>query len=184
MAGGLAAGLALLLAGCGTGPKTNGPFGNSNAPYSGGQCIPVPPGDVATIAAKDFPNPGRQARIDNVTLVGAHDLRLVAAWAVPITGTDLMGVFAGYPPYGIQGKNGFPGVVPGVLWDRRQRADGAKIPHTPGQDTINLVLVVKASGVEGTSKTVYVDYESGGNHYRLDMRFFMKVFNGVPDGCK
>jgi hypothetical protein len=181
IAGGLAAGLALMLAGCGSGLNADGPFGNSNAPYSGGQCLSVPRGAVATIAATDFPNHGGPARIEQVTLVGARDLRLVAAWAVPITGTDLLGVFPGYPPLGL--NRAFPGKpAPGVQWGRRQRADGAVIRHTPGQDVINLVLVVKASAVTGVATDVYVDYESGGTHYRLDLRFFIRLFNGVPDG--
>lgn len=102
IAGRLAAGLALLLAGSSSslnldGPNLDGPFGNSNVPYSGGQCIWADRGGVATIGATDFPNHGGPARIDKVTLVGAHRLRLVTAWAVPITGTDLLGVFPGYP---------------------------------------------------------------------------------------
>jgi hypothetical protein len=42
-----------------------------------------------------------------------------------------LGIFRGYPPYGTRG---FPGKVPGVQWARRQRSDGALIPHQDGQD--------------------------------------------------
>jgi hypothetical protein len=55
------------------------------------------------------------------------------------------------------------------------------IAHTRGQDEFNLVLVLKATGVSGTSKDVYIDYESGGAHYRLDLHFNMKVINGGPE---
>jgi hypothetical protein len=100
--GGLAAGLALLLAGCGSGLNTNGPFGNrDNSSFA--ECLPVPPRDVATIAATEFPNTGGRAQIDKVTLVGAHNLRLVADQVLPITGTDPIGVFSGYPPLGLKG---------------------------------------------------------------------------------
>jgi hypothetical protein len=182
IAGGLAAGLALLLAGCGgNGVHTDGPFGNSNVPGDGGECVAVPPGSVGTIGATEFPNPGGPARIGKVTLVGAHDLLLVAAWVVPVTGNDLMGVFPGYPPPGPE-AHGLK-LSPGVHWAQRQPADGAKIPHTPGHEVINLVLVIKASGAKGTSKTVYIDYKSGGTNYRLDLHFSMSVVSGSPNGC-
>jgi hypothetical protein len=182
--GGLAAGLALLLAGCssgGSGLNTDGPFGNSKVPYSGGQCVSVSRGEVVTIGVLDFPDHGGRARIEKIVLADPRDLQLVTAWAVPITGTDLLGVFPGYPPLGVKGK-GPPKLAPGVQWGRRQRADGAVISHTPGQDVINLVLVVKASAVTGSAKDVLVDYQSAGADYQLDLHLFMKVFNGVPSG--
>lgn len=180
IAGGLAAGLALLLAGCGAAsvPKLNGPFGKDSP---GGDCMPVPRGEVATVASQEWPNSGGTARIEKIILVGSHDLRLVAAWVVPVTGTDLIGVFAGYPPLGTKGDG--PGsLAPGIEWADRQRADGAVIPHTAGHNVFNLVLVVRPSGVLGSVKDIYVDYAVGSTHYRLDLHFFLKVFNGVPTG--
>ncbi len=105
-AGGLAAALALLLAGCSTALKTNGPFGQSDTTSTGSQCFPVHRNGVGTFALLSFGNSGGQARIDRVTLAGSHHLRVLAAWVVPITGTDLLGVFDGYPP---DGTGGFPG---------------------------------------------------------------------------
>src|SRR5580704_17131342 len=117
--GGLAAGLALLLAaGCSSGLSTDGPFGKS-ASGLGSECLPVPRNGVGTFAPLAFGNSGGPARITRVTLVGVHDLQVVAAWVVPITGPDLMGVFSGYPP-------GPPAAqAPSIQWNRRQHADGA-----------------------------------------------------------
>ena len=100
-AGGLAFGLALLLGGCGSsdGPNTSGPFGHAGTDRWV-QCFPVPRGGVGTFAGLEFSNRGGPARIERVTLADAHNLQIVSAWAVPITGLDLMGVFAGYPPVG------------------------------------------------------------------------------------
>jgi hypothetical protein len=183
IAGGLAAGLALLLAGCaGSAPNSVGPFGG--APKSSiGECLFAPRGSVATLAASAFANSGGPGRISKITLVDPHDIKIVTAWVVPDTGLDLIGVFAGYPPLGIKGL-GPPSIPPGIQWRHRQRADGALIPHTPGQDSINLVLVLKASGVKGTVKDVYIYYEAGGNNYRLDLAFAIQLFNGNKHGCR
>jgi hypothetical protein len=184
IAGGLAIGSALLLAGCGSGgPNPDGPFGNSAPSSRFGECLTVPPGQVATIGATEWPNPGPTARVTGVTLVKEHDLRLLADWVVPITGNDLLGVLIGYPPYGVNGRKGPPGAQPGVEWNRRQRAVGATIPHTRGQDVYNLVLLLQPTGHEGSVKDVYVDYQTGGTQYRYDMHFNIEVYSSTTSGC-
>ena len=35
----------------------------------------------------------------------------------------------------------------------------------------------------GSSKDVYVNYQSGSTHYRLDLHFFMRVYNRKRGGC-
>ena len=116
--GGLAAGLALLLAGCGpAGLQTDGPFGRSPTTSSGSQCFWAPRDGVGTMGLLSFGNSGGKARIDKVILVGARHLRIAAAWAVPITGHTLLGVFQGYPPTGIHGEAG--PLAPGVQWRHR-----------------------------------------------------------------
>jgi len=182
-AGGLAFGLALLLCGCGSsdGPNTSGPFGHAGTDRWV-QCFPVPRGGVGTFAGLEFSNRGGPARIERVTLADAHNLQIVSAWAVPITGLDLMGMFAGYPPVGYKGS--FPGhLAPGVQWDQRQRVVAAVIPHSQGQDVVNLVLVLKPSGVVGTAKDVDVNYVSGGTHYLRDFGVTVQVYNGNQKGC-
>jgi hypothetical protein len=180
--GGLAAGLALLLAACGgTGLNADGPLGPST-PDVGGQCFPTPKGDVGTFADLEFGNGGGPARISRVTLAHARHLQLVAAWVVPVTGTDLWGAFDGYPPNGIAGPEGNRG-VPGEHWNQRQRADGAVIPHLRGQDVENLVLVLKPIGPEGSASTEYVWYTSGGSRYVLNLGVRVLLFDGVVNGC-
>jgi hypothetical protein len=186
-AGGLAAVLALLLAGCGTdagtsAPKPDGPLGKSYKNV-GGQCFWTPRGNVGTFAVLTFGNSGGPARISKVTLAGARDLRPVAAWVVPVTGTDLWGVFDGYPPHGMTAQGLGAPVLPGEHWAARQRADGAVIPHLPGQEVENLVIVLKPSGNEGTARTEYVYYRAGGTNYVLDLGASIQLFNGNEHGC-
>jgi hypothetical protein len=181
--GGLAAGLALLLAGCSSGsggPSTDGPFGASAKTSPGSQCFWAPRNEVGTFAGLVFGNSGGQARIKKVALVNARHLQLVAAWTVPITGHNLMGVFDGYPPNRTDGGHG----TPGVQWGRRQRADGATIPHIPGKGVDNLVLVLKASGTEGTARTEDVYYTSGGITYLLNLGVGIQLYNGNEHGCQ
>jgi hypothetical protein len=177
-AGGLAIGLALLLGGCGgsDGPSTSGPFGHpGNTRWV--QCFPVTRrGGVGTFGGLSFHNRGSSAKIENVILTKARDLQVVAAWVVPITGTDLLGVWSGYPPHRAT-------ALPGVQWDKRQQAVGAMIPHTPGQNVENLVLVLKPSGAVGTANDVTLDYQSGGTKYRYDFQVGVIVYNGNSNGC-
>ena len=181
-AGGLVAALALLLVGCGGGLNMNGPFGDSPSGSTGSQCSWYPRGSVGTLGMLSFSNSGGTARIDKVTLAHARHLQVVSEWVVRITGHDLIGVMSGYPPIGAKGQG--PGfLAPGIHWATRQRADGAKIVHTPYPDAINLVLVLRSTGTKGTAKTVYVDYESGGVKYRLDLAVSIELFNGNPRGC-
>ncbi len=116
-----------------------------------------------------------------VGLAGAHQLRIVAAWVVPITGTDLFGVFNGYPPDGDKGSA--PPLSPGVQWRHRQRAAGALISHIRGPDVMNLVLVLKPTGRQGTAKSEYIYYHSGATHYLLDLGVGIRLFNGNERGC-
>jgi hypothetical protein len=181
-AGGLAAALVLLLAGCGGGVNMNGPFGDSPSGSVGSQCSWYPRGSVGTLGMLSFSNSGGPARIDKVTLVDAHHLQVVSEWIVRITGHDLVGVMGGYPPVGTKGDG--PGfLAPGIHWATRQRAAGATVVHTPFPDAINLVLVLRATAVKGTARTVYVDYESGGIKYRLDLAVGIELFSSNQRGC-
>lgn len=181
LAGGLALALALLLAACGEagqnrdGPKKDGPLGSSVADV-GGQCFPTPAGDVGTFAVLSFGNSGRAARITKVSLVGARHLQLVGAFVVPTTGPDSWGVFDGYPPKGISGRDGNRGAR-GEYWSEHQRADGAVIPHLSGQDQEDLVLVLKPIGPEGTARTEIVYYTSGSTRYMLDLGAWIVLLN-------
>jgi len=97
--GGLAAALALLLAGCGSGGlNMSGPFGVSPSRSLGSQCSWMPRGSVGTFGMLSFSNSGGLARIDKVTLVDPHHLQVVAEWVARITGHNLIGVLGGHRP--------------------------------------------------------------------------------------
>jgi hypothetical protein len=163
---GLACGLALLLAtACSStrgGLPTNGSFGNGG-PNSGtvGQC--VPPGQVAYSGFEDFPNTGGTATIDRVTLVDPRHLHLVAAWVIPTPNPGVgVGVGQGYPTASSVASD-----TPGLRWEFRQRIPGAVVRHTRGQESINLVIVIKPSGNVGTAKAIDLYYQTAGTHYLL-----------------
>lgn len=162
---------AALLAGCSSGPAMNtGPFGNGGTP--GEECVEVPAGTVLSYGFEAFSNSGPAAIIEQAGLADPHGLRVLAAYAVPLTGTDAYGVWFGYPP-----TAHFP---PGVQWSQRQRADGAHIPHSRGQDAINLLLVIKPTARTGWARGVDVYYRSAGQHYHLRTATRLRVQVAVP----
>jgi hypothetical protein len=172
MLGGLACGLALLLAAAcsSTSGKlsTNGPFGNGG-PDSGTICAWTRPGGVVHDSFDEFPNTGGTATIDKVALVDPRHLRLVTAWVVPTNG-PLGDSGPGYPPAS--------GYAPGFRWGQRQRIPGAIVRHTRGQDVINLVIVIKPSGKLGTATAVNLYYESAGTRYLLHFPYGYKIWVG------
>jgi hypothetical protein len=177
-AGGAVLGLALLLlcacgSGSGSGSGTNsadGPFGPSGG-GPGAVCAWTTVGGVVFYGAEEFPNSGGTSTIEKVSLIAAHNLRIVTGWAVPITGTDILGVSRGYQP--IPGQ-----VAPGIQWSERQKLNGAVIPRSRGQDVTNVVLILKASGARGFARAVEVHYKSGGTNYTLRWPIAVEVFVG------
>jgi hypothetical protein len=155
---GLACGLALIAACSGANAINTGPF--SPGTTSGDRnevCAPVRPGGVLTYALDSFTNSGGgPATIERVALTDPHNLQIIAAYAVPLTGTYGYGVLDGAPP-----ARHLPA---GVHWAQRQRADGTVIP--PGAQTI-LVLVLKPAGTKGTARSIDMFYRSAGQQYHL-----------------
>jgi hypothetical protein len=146
------------LTGCSSGPAVNtGPFGNGGSP--GEECIGVPRGMVLSYGFEGFRNSGPAATIEKVDLANSHGLQVLGAYVVPITGTALYGVWFGYPPT--------VHIPRGVQWSQRQRADGARIPHSQGQDADNLLLVIKPTAKVGSARGVDVFYRASGQQYHL-----------------
>ena len=85
---------------------------------------------------------------------------MLAGYAVPITGHEGYGNLTGYPPQDLS---------PGVLWSQRQRADGARIPQSPGHAYVDLILVVKLVRATGSADGVDVYYNTRVGHYQLHM---------------
>ena len=134
-------------------------------------CTPVRPGGVLTLGMDAFPNTGGgPATIERVALTDPHNLQIPAAYAVPLTGTNLYGVLDGFPP-----ARHLPA---GVHWAQRQRADGAVIP--PGAYT-NLVLVLKPAGTKGTARSIDMFYRSGGQQYHFQTATSLEVL--VAKSC-
>lgn len=174
--GGLACGLALLLATACTsrsGLATGGPFGNGNTgPVT--VCDWTRPGGVVYDGYEAFHNTGGTATIEKVGLVHPRNLRLVAAWVVPIpVGAPIIGIGQGYPS-----ASGLASTAPGVQWGRRQHVPGAVVRHTGSHRLVNLVLVVKPSGKRGTAKPIDMYYEAGGKHYLLHLPHGLYIWVG------
>jgi hypothetical protein len=164
---GLACGLALLAACSSANAVNTGPFGGGGDP--GSLCVPVGRNGVLSYGLDAFTNSGGTATIERVALTDPHGLRIVAAYVVPVTGNTLYGVLSGYPP-----ARGLP---PGVLWDRRQRANGAVIPRSRGTQ-YNLVLVLKPAATKGTARSVDVFYRAAGQEYHLRTTTRIEVLAG------
>lgn len=140
-------------------PKA-GPLGH---PFQGGMaCLGLDGHQVMTYGVEWVRNPGTAtAVIDQMTLAKPEGLRVVAAWVVPTSGL-LYGAQDGYPP----GK--MP--LPGWQWAKREPASGAKVPHTPGQqDRENLVLVfgLNRGVTSGQAAGIDIRYHVGSSHYEL-----------------
>jgi acyl dehydratase len=160
-----AAALAISLAGCGGGdPAVNtGPLGGRGY---GGQAmcsIALAPHAVYTAGSElAFRNAGPAVMIDKVTFTRVDGLRLVAAYTVPNTGQGGgYGDRLGYPPPQRD-------LQAGVLWSRRQRADGAHIPPTPPKPAaVDLVLVIQLTGATGTYQGIDIYYHTSGGHFHM-----------------
>ena len=169
-AAGLAAGLligAMLLAGCGAGLPTDGPFGNGGTP--GSECTVVPRGGVLSYGFEALENHGAAAaRITSVTLAAPHHgLSVLAAYVIPVTGHDLYGVRDGYP----QAAQ----MPPGEDWPDRQDAAGAQVP---AMKVANLLLVLRPANSGGTAAGVDVYYEASGRRYLLQTATSLRVVIG------
>jgi hypothetical protein len=149
-----------------------GPLGRQ---FSGGtECLALAGHHVVTYGVEWVRNPGTAtAVIDQMALARPEGLRVVAAWVVPTSGL-LYGAQVGYPPSKMP--------MPGWQWGNREPADGARVPHTPGNlDRVNLVLVLglKSGLTRGQAAGIDILYHAGSSHYHL--RTAMRVVVEVGD---
>ena len=162
--------VAATAAGCTATVVSGGPL--SGGSEQGTECGPVPHGGVLSYGgtALEYSGTG-PADVTSVTLASPHDLRLLAAWVLPVTGeASLYGVRAGWPPA--------PGLPAGTGWAQRQPADGARIPGPASTRTVSLLLVVKPSGTVGTAAGILVSYRAGGQDYQFQTQIQLVVENG------
>lgn len=155
----------------------DGPLGDGGSSWT--LCLPSRPGGALTDAFSSFRNTGGSvAVIDAVKLYEPKRLRLVGAYVVRVTGNDLIGDVAGFPP----------SLIPaGVHWTQRQRAVGARIPpyppSLPSNDVVNLVVGIAPTGRgTGTTQAIDVYYHEGGRSYveRMNTQLVVKV---APARC-
>ena len=159
--GGLACGLALILAtACGGGLSTDGPFGTSGQ-NSATICAWTTPGGVVYDGLEEFYDTGGTATVDRVALVAPRHLRLVAAWVAEANG-PVAGLGKGYP-------------TPSTVW---QHVPGAVVRPTRGQEVLDLVIVVKPSRKLGTATAINLYYEVGGTRYLRHFSDGLKVVVG------
>jgi DnaJ domain len=140
-------------------PKA-GPLGH---PFQVGmECLGLDGHQVMTYGVEWVRNPGTvTAVIDQMTLAKPEGMRVVAAWVVPTSGL-LYGVQDGYPPSKMR--------LPGWQWAKRQPANGAHVPHTPGtHNRENLVLVfsLRPGITSGQAAGIDIFYHVGSSHYHL-----------------
>jgi hypothetical protein len=143
--GGLAAGLALLAAGCtGSGPP---PLGNGNG-SSGLQCTP---GKTLADGFYTLQNTSDQTvTVTSVRLIGGAGQKMTSpAYLVPIDHTVLIGL------------NYWP--VHWPTWKDRKRVPATIAPHA----ATNLVFAQTRTSEHPKSATVQVSYTAGGNSYIL-----------------
>jgi len=149
--------LAVALGACGRQPD---PFGHDTTP--GQECIPLAGHQVVTYGFEAVRNRAAgTAVIDKMALAKRKGLHVIATWVVPST-EDLYGAQYGYPP-GHMPLNGWH-------WDKRQKANGARVPHSRGKyDRMNLLFVValQARVTRGSAIGVDVWYHVGSNYYHL-----------------
>jgi hypothetical protein len=171
--------IAVYLAGCSSGVIFNsGPLGGQGS--TGINCASVNGrGGVLSYGFIEFANSSASpVVITKVTLADPRGLRMLAAYVVPITGDTLYGLLQGYPPA--------RHLAAGVQWSERQRADGAVIKHSRGQDVTNLVAVLKPTRNPGWARGINIYYHSsGGQRYLLRQGVQILVsINRCPDNTE
>jgi hypothetical protein len=164
--------LLFLAAGCGSGgvpvDSPSSPLGNGGDPFQ--ECVPSPPGKTTTdgITALENHSTGT-VTVESVSFYGANHLLIVHAVVVPIH-YDAIGFSESWPP----ARDTL--TQPGVQWDKRVPAIGAKLPPFRGRSLDlaarlgllrNLVLGIRPTARKGTAAGVQVRYRENGQQYEL-----------------
>jgi hypothetical protein len=164
-----AAVIAVCLSGCSSGVTFNsGPLGGQGS--SGISCASTNgPGGVVSYGIEFANSSASPVVIDKVSLADPRALRMLAAYVVPVTGDSIIGIVQGHPPGKLMPSD--------EHWSQRQRADGARIKHSRGQDVINLIAVLKPTRNPGWARGINIYYHSsGGQRYLLRQGLQILVF--------
>jgi hypothetical protein len=154
--------LLFLAAGCGGVPvdSPSSPLGSGGDPFR--ECVPDLSATVMTDGITVLANSSKgTVVVEHVSFYGVHHLQLVRAVAVPIR-YDAIGYSAGWPPAR------FNLTMPGVQWDKRVAAIGARVPPGPALTSRrNLVIGMRPTAHKGISAGVQVLYRENGHQYEL-----------------
>jgi hypothetical protein len=157
-----AAALLFLAAGCG-GIPVNDP---SSPLGSGGdgltECVPDPSGATVTNGLPVLENHSTgTVTVEQASYYGAHHLIFVRAVVVPIR-YNAIGFSSRWPPD--------KGAInqPGVRWNERVPAVGARIPPDPARNGYReLVIATRPTTRKGSAAGVQVRYRENGQQYIL-----------------
>ena len=157
--------LFILAAGCGSNGSV--PVDSPSSPLGaggdgGGECVPDPSGTTMTNGFTVLENHSKgTAVIEQVSFYGDRHLQFVQAVVVPIQ-YDAIGFSEGWPPAHMNITQ------PGVQWDKRIPAVGARIPPGPAEGgNRDLVIAMRPTAREGIAAGVQVLYRENGQQYEL-----------------
>jgi hypothetical protein len=174
--GAAAALLLFLAAGCGSdGIPVNSP--SSPLGQGGGglsECVPDPSFRSLTDGITVLDNRSKGTVIvEHVSFYGDHHLLLVQAVVVPI-GFNAVG-FEPWPPTGT--------LLPGVQWDKRVPAVGARVPPSTKHTFRNVVIEMRPTARRATSAGVDVLYRESGHQYELRTHLPTEVVPNTNTDC-
>lgn len=110
---------------------------------------------------------GADVRLTSISLVDGENLSIEEAWLVPISGTMMVGSWAGWPPSA--GRI----AEMGQGWEQRRRLIGAVIPpdEESPQTTWNVLVRARRSDLRapGSTNGFEIDYVSRGIRYRSEL---------------
>jgi hypothetical protein len=140
--------------------SSRGPLDASGDP--GTQCVPQPTTQPLTFGLNIMKNTGTSdVQLRSVELIKPVALKVLDArvFVLPATPTDLVGMWATYPPTAAQLA------ANGIVWSSVHEADNFTI--RPGE-TANLVLELSRTegGTIGTAQATQIDYTSNKRAYR------------------
>jgi hypothetical protein len=155
--------LLFLAAGCG---NSGTPVDNPSSPLGAGgdsvkECVPDRSGTTMTNGWTGLDNGSKgTVVIEQVSFYGDHHLRFVQAVVVPIR-FDAVGMAEGWPPP----RSSI--TQPGVQWNKRVAAIGARMPPSPYPGNRNLVIAMRPTAHKGIAAGVQVRYRENGQQYEL-----------------
>lgn len=156
--------LLFLAAGCGS---DGFPVNSPSSPLGDGagvgpgvfqECVPDPSLTSLSDGITVLDNHSKgTVTVEHVSFYGDHHLRLVQAVVVPIGDNSV-----GYEPWPPTGS-----LLPGIQWDKRVPAAGAKVPPSSAHSFRNVVIQMRPTARRASSAGVQVLYQENGRQDEL-----------------